>query len=74
MNCRGTKADNTFAGNTFRVRSAMENQTSPISSEPLQFDRLVADDSISAGLRDQVAARCVVCGTAINTEYYQVCR
>jgi hypothetical protein len=50
----------------------MENQTSPVSSEPLQFDRVVADDSISAGLRDRVAARCVVCGTAINTDYYQV--
>jgi predicted lipid-binding transport protein (Tim44 family) len=50
----------------------MENQTSPVSSHSLQFDRVVADDSIGAALRDQVAARCVVCGTAIDTEYYQI--
>lgn len=38
---------------------------------PLQFDRVVPD-SLSSVLRDRVAATCVSCGTAIETEYYQI--
>ena len=38
---------------------------------PLQFDRVVPD-SLSSVLHDHVAATCVACGTAIETEYYQI--
>src|SRR5262245_15741153 len=38
---------------------------------PLQFDRVVPD-SLSTVLHDRVAATCVACGTAIETEYYQI--
>src|SRR5262245_17197632 len=38
---------------------------------PLQFDRVVPD-SPSSVLHDRVAATCVACGTAIETEYYQI--
>jgi len=38
---------------------------------PLQFDRVVPD-SPTGFLHDQVAAVCAACGTAIETEYYQI--
>src|SRR5262245_44359131 len=38
---------------------------------PLQFDRVVPD-SLSSVLHDRVAATCVACGSAIETEYYQI--
>jgi hypothetical protein len=44
------------------------NEASP---DPLQFDRVVPD-SPTALLHDRIAAVCVACGTAIETEYYQI--
>jgi ABC-type multidrug transport system fused ATPase/permease subunit len=38
---------------------------------PLQFDRVVPD-SPTASRDDRVAAVCVACGAAIETEYYQI--
>lgn len=50
----------------------MADQARPVSSESLQFDRVIADDSIGSVLRDRAVATCEICGNAIGTDYYHV--
>jgi len=50
----------------------MADQARPTSSEPLQFDRVIANDSIGSVPRDRAVASCEICGNAIDTDYYHV--